>query len=104
MVRKSSLGSRLRSSQVHPGPPIRPDPPSKGLKKLIKRAYLEEGEVDEDVVKMIRDKMRGLEPSENAIIERLMKEESERNMTEEQIHEREEKKKFDKEKTHRYNG
>ena len=70
----------------------------KGLKKLIKQAYLEEGEVDADVVTTIRDKMRGLEPSEKAIVERLMREENERNMTEDQIREREEKMKFDKEK------
>jgi len=47
---------------------------------------------------MIRDKMRALEPSEKAIIERLIREERENNMTEEQKEDREKGIQYEKEK------
>jgi len=68
------------------------------IRKLVDSAYGDEGEVDDDIVAEVNEKMKGLEPSEKCVVERYMRDVHESKMTDEQKEAKAEELKYLKQK------
>ena len=67
-------------------------------KQMIRSACSAKGETNLEQIRVIEEKMKSLEPSEKAIVQRLLREALDKNMTEEQRLERKAKASYDKQK------